>query len=163
MNENIIKELKKFEYIKIIYINEKNKNFIKCFRFLPINEDEVELLLSRDTDSRFSTRETNDVIEWLNSKKTFHIMRDHPIGHNCKILAGAFATKKIKDFNFKEQIQDYKNMDLYDVDQRFLSDKVYPIIKEDSFIHDNYFKFEPHAINFPDEYIDYYFVGEYIN
>lgn len=49
------------------------------------------------------------------------------------------------------------------MDQLFLSDKVYPIIKEDSVIHDNYFKYESHSTNFPDDYIDYSFVGEYVN
>lgn len=164
---DVINKLKKYDYVKIIYIDiteYSNINFTKCIRFLSIDEDKIEIILSRDTDSRFSLRECNAVNKWIKSEKTFHIIRDHPY-HSSKIMGGSWASRKIKNFNFKEQIEIYKNigLNIWDVDQLFLSDKVYPIIKEDSVIHDNYFKYESHSTNFPDDYIDYSFVGEYVN
>jgi hypothetical protein len=166
VDQNIIEQLKKYDFVKIIYIDIRqypNTNFTKCVRFLPMSDDSVELMLSRDTDSRFSIREVNAVIEWMKSGKTFHIIRDHPY-HGYKILGGAWASRKIPNFDFKEKMEIYKSvMGIWDVDQRFLIDKVYPIIREDSVIHDNYFKYESHAKDFPDDYIDYSFVGEYVN
>lgn len=35
-------------------------------------------MVSRDLDSKISARETAAVDEWLQSKKSFHIMRDNP-------------------------------------------------------------------------------------
>jgi len=166
VDKNVVDQLRKYSYVKIIPIDIReypNTNFTKCVRFLPMSEENVELMLSRDTDSRFSIREVNAVNEWMSSGKTFHIIRDHPY-HGYKILGGAWASRKIQNFDFKQKMEIYKSvMGIWDVDQRFLIDKVYPIVREDSVIHDNYFKYESHAKDFPDNYIDYSFVGEYVN
>ena len=94
VDQNIIEQLKKYDFVKIIPIDIReypNTNFTKCVRFLPMSEENVELMLSRDTDSRFSIREVNAVMEWMSSGKTFHIIRDHPY-HGYKILGGAWAS-----------------------------------------------------------------------
>ena len=45
---------------------------------------QVDVLLSRDLDSRLSPREVSAVEEWMNTSievekdKPFHVMRDHP-------------------------------------------------------------------------------------
>ena len=48
--------------------------------------------MSRDLDSRLNDREQAAVQEWLNSKKEFHIMRDHPM-HGWPILGGLWGCK----------------------------------------------------------------------
>ena len=54
---------------------------------LPMLDDMVDTLMSRDSDSVIITREQDAVAEWLASNKTFHIMRDHPY-HNLFFLGG---------------------------------------------------------------------------
>ena len=168
VDQEIVNKLRSFSHVKIIEIDVSvypNINFAKCLRFLPMDEPNVEIMLSRDTDSRFSWREANAVREWINSGKQFHIIRDHPC-HSNVILGGAWASRKIKHFNWKKEMEVYTNMlNVWDVDQQFLKDKIYPLIKNEecSMIHDNYFKYEKHATNFKDDYIDYSFVGEYVN
>ena len=66
----------------------------RMWRFEAIDDEEVELVLSRDTDTRILLREKLAVDEWIQSNQMFHIMRDHP-HHNFSILAGMFGTKKI--------------------------------------------------------------------
>jgi hypothetical protein len=66
------------------------------WRFEPIDDPEVEIIMSRDTDTRFTQREKLAVNEWLSTNKTFHIMRDHP-HHNFCILGGMFGTKKYQN------------------------------------------------------------------
>lgn len=52
------------------------KEMIKTFwRWLPIGDQFVDVVLSRDTDSCLIQREFDAVDEWLKSDKVFHIMR----------------------------------------------------------------------------------------
>lgn len=60
----------------------------RLWRFLPLLDGSVEMMLSRDLDSNVSEREVAAVREWMNSNLSFHIMRDHP-QHGVFILAGA--------------------------------------------------------------------------
>ena len=51
------------------------------WRFLPVLDPSVSVMVSRDLDSRISSREQAVVTEWLEqSNLPFHIIRDHP-GH----------------------------------------------------------------------------------
>jgi len=166
--ESVLKEtinkLLTFDNTKIIF-KEGDLNHCKpmMWRFLAIDEPDVEIMLSRDTDSRLYLREKIAVDEWLLSDKLFHIMRDHPY-HATKILGGMFCTKKIP------QIKSWKNiMDLFnqsghrDYDQTFLSEYIYPIIVNNSMIHASFHRWESHSKNFPIAFDnEYKFVGEYI-
>ena len=93
--EDTIKKLQEFNNTKIIFKSgDLNKIKPMMWRFESIDDPEVEIMLSRDTDSRFLLREKLAVNEWLNSTNLFHIMRDHP-HHNFVILGGMFGSKKI--------------------------------------------------------------------
>ena len=59
----------------------------KLQRFLPLVDPLVDMYMSRDIDSPILERETTVVQLWLKSKKTIHIIRDHP-EHNVPILGG---------------------------------------------------------------------------
>ncbi len=58
---------------------------------LPLLDDMVDILMSRDSDSVIITREQDAVREWLASNKTFHLMRDHP-KHCGFFLGGEYYT-----------------------------------------------------------------------
>jgi len=162
----IIKNLNSITNTRIIFKNG-DLNDVNClpmmWRFEPIDDPDVEVLLSRDTDTRFLLREKLAVYEWLNSNKTFHIMRDHP-HHGYVIMGGMFGTKKIAGMpSWINKINSYKKYHNRDYDQHFLRDFIYPLIKDDSIIHASFHKIETHAINFPINYEkDYKFVGEYV-
>lgn len=55
---------------------------------------QVELLLSRDLDSRINEREVAAVSEFLASEKHFHVMRDHP-AHSAPIMGGLWAARPV--------------------------------------------------------------------
>jgi hypothetical protein len=167
--KNIIKYLSSLKNTKIIL---KKDDITKCcpmmWRFEAIDDPDVEVMLSRDTDTRILLREKLAVEEWLKSDKSFHIMRDHP-HHNFKILGGMFGTKKMKkitswtdlinDFKFKMESNPLKNYD-----QDFLRDCIYPIIKDDCLIHSNFIQFpQEKCDDFPLNYDEQYrFIGEYV-
>ncbi|XP_043215370.1 uncharacterized protein LOC122378413 [Amphibalanus amphitrite] len=60
------------------------------WRFAVIADESVERFVMRDLDSILTKRERDAVNEWLESNKTFHVMRDHP-WHGAEILAGMWG------------------------------------------------------------------------
>jgi hypothetical protein len=87
-------------------------------------------------------REKDAVDEWLKSDKGFHIMRDHPY-HTTEILGGMWGSKKGVIPKIKEYISDYVKGNFWQVDQNFLKQKIYPIIKNNSLVHDEFFEKVP--------------------
>jgi hypothetical protein len=156
---NIVDELKSFDNTHIIEMGE-NGNWEGMFwRFLPIDDEDVDVLISRDTDSRLSMREKLAIDEWLSTKQKFHIMRDHP-SHGVPILGGMWGARKGAITNIKKLIEEYTKGDYWQVDQNFLRDVIYPIIRYNSITHDDIFKFEGTSFDFPSERIDYEFIGQ---
>lgn len=107
--------------------------------------ENADIMISRDTDSRLSLRERAAVDEWLASDKDFHIMRDHPY-HKTEILGGMWGCRNGILDNIKEMIHDYdmgEYSNKYQVDQNFLRDVIYPIVKDNSMVHDEFFEKKP--------------------
>ena len=61
----------------------------RMYRYLVMLDPNVDLFISRDVDSLIFPREVDAVHQWLPTKYTFHLMRDHK-GHGSIILAGKF-------------------------------------------------------------------------
>lgn len=129
------------------------------WRFL--NADSNDIVISRDCDSRLNYRERAAVDEWLNSNKDFHIMRDHRC-HAVPILGGMWGSRNGILKGISSMISNY-NKGEYDnkwqVDQNFLRDIVYPIVKDKSIVHDEFFEKKP----FPTQRIGNEFVGAAFN
>ena len=109
------------------------------WRFLPASDPGVEVMISRDTDSRLSRRESEAVNEWIQSSKMFHIMRDHP-HHNTHILGGMWGVKSPLLRNIDKMINDYSKGNFWQVDQNFLREIIYPIVANTSCVHDDFFE-----------------------
>jgi len=166
--ENILFELKELN-VNLINTNEFNGFFGSLWRFRPMNNENVEFFISRDCDSRISERDEVAVQEWLNSGKSFHILREHPIGHAWPINAGMWGAKGGSIINLKSHIDNYllTNPAFYDksIDQCFLRDIVYPIVVDDLFLHDEYFNYEGFGTNIKrNRAVDNFaFIGESID
>jgi len=144
--KNTIEELLKYNaQVSII-----NKPFGKSYgsweglfwRFLPASDPTVDRMISRDTDSILNVREKAAVDEWIESKKPFHIMRDHP-WHCVPILGGMWGC--IKGFlpEMAKWIYQWLSMEEYRLDlnskgpdQLFLAEAIWPVVKRDCVTHD---------------------------
>jgi len=159
-----IEKLMSLSNTKII-LKTGDINIIKpmMWRFESIDDPEVEIMMSRDTDTRFTQREKLAVNEWISRNTLFHIMRDHP-HHKFCILGGMFGTRKLPHISsWIDTMNLYKQTGNRDYDQNFLRDYIYPLIKDNCTIHASFHKIENNAINFPIKYCNNYrFVGEYV-
>ena len=163
--QSTIDKLHMMDHVKIIYKTGDITNEVckpRMWRFEAIDEPEVEVMLSRDTDTRILQREVLAVNEWLASNTLFHIMRDHP-HHNFCILGGMFGTRKIQGVHWSTIMNQYHQTGDRMYDQDFLRDYIYPLIQHNSVIHASFHNREKHSKHFPMSYNnDYRFVGEYV-
>jgi hypothetical protein len=161
-----ISELQRHTNVKLIFKEgDLDTSKPRMWRFEPIDNSNVSIMLCRDTDTRILLREKLAVDEWINSNKLFHIMRDHPY-HSYPIQAGMFGMKKNpKIISLCDLILKFKKYSIITYDQEFLEDIIYPIIKHDALIHASFCKLVDEIIKpFPISYDEEFrFVGEYIN
>ena len=138
--KEIIDQLDSFINVEIIKMNEDQNWKGMFWRFYAGTDSEVAIF--RDTDSRLSLREKYAVDEWLGSNKTVHIMRDHPY-HNFPMLGGMWGYKNNGIYNLKELLDNFEKKDRYGTDYEFFSTVLYPLIKEDTIVHDEFFEGKP--------------------
>jgi len=153
--ENILTQLENKPNVQLVRMNEDGDWSGMFWRFHPCSEDDVDVVLSRDTDSRLTQREKDAIDEWLESDKGFHIMRDHP-WHGAPILGGMWGCKKGTLSEMSSLIDSIEKGDFWQVDQIFLRDYIYPLVKDDSFVHDEFFERKP----FPTKRNNLEFIGE---
>jgi hypothetical protein len=160
-NSEYVNKLRSYENSVVIEINSIDDKRGLFWRFMPAFDKSIDVTIVRDCDSRLSEREALAVDKWLKSDKVFHIMRDHPY-HNTEILGGMWGVKN-KSVDLGEVltldiISSYR--DEYQEDQRYLREKIWPLVKDDSIIHDEFFG----GIKFPKERNNYDdFVGQQYN
>jgi hypothetical protein len=128
------------------------------WRFLAATDSDI--MISRDCDSRLTQREKIAVDEWLSSDKNFHIIRDHP-HHNFLIMAGMWGVRGdiLKDMDKLILNWGHKYEKLND--QIFLSNIIFPKIKETLFSHDDFNRFGTNNHKIKHTRVNYEYIGEY--
>ncbi len=134
-NIDFINKLESFSNVEIINMSEMGDYTGMTWRFLAISDPEVEITIIRDADSRLHEREVVLVNEWIDSDKSFHIIRDHKF-HTAKIMGGMWGSKKGIIPNMGELLENYQLGDYWQTDQNFLRDIIYHKVKNISMSHD---------------------------
>ena len=114
------------------------------WRFLPILDESVDIVIVRDTDSRLSLKEKHCVDEWLASDKTFHIIRDAPT-HQMPFQGATLGLRKPLPFDIGSIIEEshvFWSQNKYNMDQLFLAHKLYPLSEGNRIVHDSYNQYE---------------------
>lgn len=117
-------------------------------RFLPADEEGVEYMMSRDTDSRLSERERLAVDEWLRSGADLHIMRDHPY-HGVPMLGGMWGVKGGRLKGIAEAMEKFKPTESKGQDQAFLWGWIWEKVMRGELsvcIHDPFFQKSPFPV-----------------
>lgn len=152
---DIVQKLIEFDNTEVFIMNEDGNWTGMFWRFYAASDQNVDIMISRDTDSRLNKREKAAVDEWLASDKDFHIMRDHP-QHATEILGGMWGVRNQILLGMVTAIKQYTKGDFWQVDQNFLKEKVYPIIVNKALVHDEFFDKKP----FPTKRKPRQFVGQ---
>lgn len=134
------------------------------WRFEVLKDPDVERFIVRDTDGRLTQREKNCVLDWIKSKKEFHIIRDHPM-HNTRIMGGIWGatrefSQKIDYDNLIDQFSKMSYNNMFATDQEFLARMIYPIAKDNMLVHDDLDRFKEGARKIPHIRFDQHYIGE---
>jgi hypothetical protein len=152
----------KGENVEVILVKSKDSFHGMFWRFWAAEEEDVDIFLSRDCDSRFSDREIAAINEWLKSDKDFHIMRDHPY-HTVPILGGMWGCRNgiLRNIKFSEVIEKWNRFEKKGADQDFLGSVIYPFVKDRSLEHSDFnLRFGGEIKPFPTIRNNYEFVGD---
>jgi len=153
--DDIVKLIEAMDNTQVVRMNTDGDWTSMFWRFEPAGEDDVSVMVSRDTDSRISHREKEAVDEWIKSDKGFHIMRDHP-WHKYPVLGGMWGVKRGILPQMNKLISEFSQTDEYGTDYWFFGRKVYPLITDNVMVHDPFFEEKP----FPSKRIGSNFVGQ---
>ncbi|MFC1681808.1 tetratricopeptide repeat protein, partial [Pseudomonadota bacterium] len=157
-----IARLRRFDHVEVVEMGQPGSHAAACWRFVALDDNDVEIAIFRDLDSRLTPREKAAVDEWLGGSRSFHIMRDSPLQH-AAINAGAWGGRaKIPGglrahldlYLINNQTRDFG----YSLDQKFLGEIIYPIIAPDTLVHDEFHQGNP----FPISSVEGEFIGEKI-
>ena len=125
--------------------NSGGQSFPGMFwRFLPMNDSNVDYFIVRDVDSRINKREALAVEKWIKSEKQLHVMRDHP-HHHYKILGGMWGFNcTMGRYNFYDEINRFmkaRNYRFKRMDDMYFLDTLFDdCLKRDTVLqHDTFF------------------------
>jgi tetratricopeptide (TPR) repeat protein len=114
------------------------------WRFLVLDDPDVDRFLIRDADSLISKREVAAIEAWQQSAQSFHLMRDY-FSHTELLLAGMWGGCGGIFKNVREQMVQYIAQGQYlgarVVDQHFLRMHIWPTVKQSLMSHDPVFGF----------------------
>ena len=99
------------------------------YRLLPLTFAEIGF--TRDADSRITERDQWCIREFLESDKSYHVIRDHYY-HRSKIMGGLFGWKKPLSISISTD-----RGFTYGDDEAFLASDVYPKIRGELLVHTN--------------------------
>ncbi len=104
----------------ISVVNNKGSFYGMFWRFLAIDDQEVDIFISRDCDSRLNYREKVAVDEWMNSEFCLHTMHDHYAHRSVPVLGGMWGLKKGCFKDMAGKIEKWGQYGCKGIDQHFL-------------------------------------------
>jgi hypothetical protein len=137
--EWVTSTLSLFKNVEIVQMYGNEDGRAMFWRFYALADLNYDYVLVRDVDARLNDREIDMHYEFVESGKGFHIIKDHPTGHNYLISGGMLAAKRITLHDIHKLIDAWGPKPGYLNDMEFLWTMVYPRISNDCFIHDEYF------------------------
>jgi hypothetical protein len=151
--EDIINQLNSYKNVEIVNMDEYGDWNSMFWRFYPVDDPDVKIMISRDADSRLSIREKLCVDEFIKSDKLFHSIIDHPF-HNG-IMGGMWGVKNNFITNMKSMTNSWYKTNRWQTDQSFLNTIIMPIINNSYLLHDSI-----NLKNIPHKREDYKYIGE---
>ena len=116
------------------------------WRFLAASDPEAEVVLVRDVDTRLTLRDKQSNDTWLSSEKDYHIVRD-AWHHRMEMMGGLWACRGEKIPHIEQLVSNWEHKSFFWDDQIFLATKVYPWIRNFSYIQSDINKFREEEVH----------------
>ncbi|MFN8642717.1 MAG: hypothetical protein U0802_14075 [Candidatus Binatia bacterium] len=138
----MVEALRAFPHVDLVAMDVAGDWRGMFWRFEPASDPTVDVMVSRDVDSRVGDREKAAVDEWLASDADFHVMRDH-VEHTAPVMGGMWGVRNRLLADLCALMEAYPKVDEWQTDQRFLAEVVLPRIRGRTFVHDEIFTGRP--------------------
>jgi hypothetical protein len=165
VSKEIIERLQEYPNVRIILQEKLIVPII--WKYFPMDDPHVGVMLSRNTDSILSFREKHAVEEWLRSGKRFHVIRDHPDHASASGLISSMIGCRHLEYwtGWEPIIKKYSSRTgECDLDIIIFRNELYPLISkyDDLYVSASFGRVESVCHDMPDEYDpETHFVGEY--
>ncbi len=151
--------LKKYNCELVVMNSTSVDHRYTFWRFLVLDDVNVDRVLIRDIDSVASDREKTMVDRWITSGKKIHIIRDHP-SHIALVMAGLWGVNTGgKKQHVKEIMLNFKKVDEFGIDQEFL-EMIYHKTFPDIYVNDIYNRFDNESADIIPHQDLNFFIGE---
>jgi len=160
---------------EVILMPKSDGHYGMFWRFLPLDDISIDRFIVRDTDSRLNPREADAVLEWEESRKMFHLMRDNVQHDPVPICGGMWGATSNFRPGYNDLLKQWLSQNGYRSfmhprgkyfynDQLFLSDRIWPLIMNNHIAHVSYnSKWSGDKRNFRVKNPDDSFVGQAFN
>lgn len=147
--KNIVEKLSEYNNVEIIEMREDNKISYMTWRFLAYDDLDVEVVISRDADSRLSFREKTLVDLFISSDFLFHDIRDHHL--HMHVMGGTWGMKRGAISSMSDLLKTTSVGMGYGEDQNFMFLVVGPLLKNKTLSHHSFYSPESgyYSPNFP--------------
>jgi len=109
------------------------------WRFLPVRDPLVSIVLVRDTDNPIWQREVDAVDDWLATDKRLHGTRDHPEHWGVPLLGGCWGYRRLDDKYLRAETQLLlENKIARHGQDQFILAKFFRHLRHTTLIHDAY-------------------------
>lgn len=128
-----------------VYPSKSYSGSEMILRFLAVETLSADFYFMKDADSIVTDREISIMNNWMTlSSEPFLIIRDNPI-HVAPILAGMFGFRRCEREFFVDKCRHFFTRSprtySYGIDQRWLADEIYPLVRPKAQVYSSYFYF----------------------
>lgn len=155
LNYVFLEKFMSYEKTEVVLIDDQFSSILPptTWRFLPYDDDDVKIFISRNADSRLSFREKICVDLFEKSDYLFHSIRDN-VNHT-DTMGGLWGVKNNNKFSIRNLIIEKSINENYNSDKIFLRESILPQFKDSLLIHCSHFQ-----KSFPIQSVNHHFVGE---
>lgn len=130
----VLTELMCHKNVRVIRVTKPGDWTGMFDRFEAASDPRVDVMISRDCDSRLTDREKAAVDEWLESNKGFHTIHDHA-HHTVPVLGGLWGIKSGVLPEFGVLLEQWPKENRWQTDQEFLTQAIWPRVKHNTMNH----------------------------
>lgn len=135
--KRIIKKIESYTNAEVLVRDEKGTPASSLWKFETVDDADVDFFISREVSSRLSVQEKNAVDAWIESGKTFHIIRGDTSLQFAPMLPGLWGMRRGPITGIKKMIDEFIRGNYYEnkkgIDQAFIWGVLWPLAQTSNY------------------------------